>query len=271
MYPRIKDFSQRFILPKSEKIVILEANVLPEWIGDIVMCEDGSRVELEKLFLEHDRTYPKKCTTLPDSIGNFIHLKHFEIEFFDNLTCLPDSMEKMTQLEYFLIEQSKINIFPPVLLKLTSLKELYLCNEPLESIPSEISALHNLEKLSLSGFFPTLPDSIGTLKKLKTLYIMSCGQFISVPDSMAELTNLESLSLFCTGLTHMPYCIKKLPIKEMHADNSMLFEYDPMRGDFPNLEIITTDTQNRYLSLYTYIEEELSKYNGKKVTIHSFD
>lgn len=266
---KITDLSSSYILPKSEKRIYITADSLPEWIGNIVMYPDGSRVELEELFIR-PINQNLSCKTLPESIGNFVDLRHFEIDLLDNLTCLPDSMEKMTHLKYFLVEQSQISTFPSVLLKLTNLRHLHICNSPLKTIPSGISALQKLEKLTLEGNFTSLPDSIGALKKLRSFSVSTFGTLKVLPDSMAELTNLTYLGLFCNGLTQMPKCIRKLPVEKIFVDEQILFEYEPEKGDFPNLVSITTDAKTKYESIFNYIETNLSQYNGKTVKFYGF-
>jgi len=87
---------------------------------------------------------------------------------------IPAGFSKVVQIESFeanLGEFSKV--MPRVLFEMTQLKELSFSAYNLETIPSNISKLTNLESLTINGNFKTIPESIDSLKLLKSINIES--------------------------------------------------------------------------------------------------
>lgn len=79
-----------------------------------------------------------------------------------------------------------------------------------QSIPAEIGTFAQLETLELGGLgFTTLPDTIGRLKKLKTLDLVYCESLTSLPDTIGALTQLKALSLGYTKLKVLPASVGK--------------------------------------------------------------
>jgi hypothetical protein len=82
----------------------------------------------------------------------------------------------------------------------------------LTTLPESIGNLSNLKSLWLSyNQLQTLPESIGDLSNLKSLWLSS-NQLQTLPESMGDLSSLEVLLLSDNQLTHLPESIGFLSI-----------------------------------------------------------
>jgi Leucine-rich repeat (LRR) protein len=103
------------------------------------------------------------------------------------LTTLPNSIDKLVNLNY-----------------------LYLENNKLISLPESIGRLVNLNILNLyENQLTTLPESIGDLVKLRYLSLAN-NRIISLPESIGRLINLETLFLDNNQLTVLPKSITNI-------------------------------------------------------------
>ena len=78
-------------------------------------------------------------------------------------------------------------------------KVLNLCNNNLESLPSEIGSIRSLEDLDISG-----------------------NRITKLPESMKNLTDLKSLNLSSSGISEIPQWITQFKLKELFLDNLFL-------------------------------------------------
>ncbi|KAK1256591.1 hypothetical protein QJS04_geneDACA024445 [Acorus gramineus] len=86
------------------------------------------------------------------------------------------------------------------------------CTE-LESLPSSIGALQNLNALQLDGCrnIKTLPESMMRLQKLEYLSLAGCYMLQELPKGLSNMRNLRNLDISgCNELTHMPAEMGKL-------------------------------------------------------------
>ncbi len=94
---------------------------------------------------------------------------------------------------------TELATFPVEALACRNLKALKLERESFGSrravVPAEIGTLSRLEQLELSGWSGDLPDTIGRLTRLRSLWI-DYSDLSRVPPSLGKLPNLESLTLY---------------------------------------------------------------------------
>ena len=90
---------------------------------------------------------------------------------------------------------NELQSIPSEIGQLTNLQELHLYNNELQSIPSEIGQLTNLQELHLhDNKLQSIPSEISQLTNLKQL-LLSNNQLQIIPLDIGLLTNLTNLSL----------------------------------------------------------------------------
>lgn len=78
----------------------------------------------------------------------------------------------------------------------TDMQQLYLFDNQIDVIPSEIGLLVKCEKMSLSrNNLRELPASITEISGLKELYLSSNPKFSKLPDSIGKFRMLQELSI----------------------------------------------------------------------------
>jgi len=106
---------------------------------------------------------------------------------------------------------------------MSDLKELWINNIQLTSLPSSIGNLKNLMYLNASdNQLINLPSSIGKLTKLKKLYLHH-NQLVSLPIELGKLKNLTELHIHNNQLTELPSSIGKLKnLTELWMNNNQM-------------------------------------------------
>lgn len=160
--------------------------------------------------------------------------------YITNLTCVTDGKVDpgfdtmdMSKLAYLTIE-ADTDKFPVFVLGVPSLKELIITNKATE-VPSGISKLVNLEKLSLYMPIAEIPEEIFTLKNLKSLSFGNT-QITVIPEAIGQL---ENLSYF--GLHNNPE-LKELPESVFTLPNLSDYLKEDLR--------VTFAPSNQYQKLY---------------------
>ena len=141
--------------------------------------------------------------SIPD-IRELHSLTHLGIRKCQNLRCVPDGLDCLTRLKCLWIGDicKELNSFPSLNSILHSLQRLHLYGwDSLNSLSEAIkyfTALQILE-ISKSGEMISLPDWLGDLSSLQTLYIYNCKNMMYLPttQAMRRLIKLEQLSI-CT-------------------------------------------------------------------------
>lgn len=113
-----------------------------------------------------------------------------------NLRAIPETVFQHSQLQILLLSQNQLNTLPTQINKLTNLQTLDLSsNHNLNSLPDEIGALGSLESLFLGGNpLSNLPKEIGALKNLQRLNLSGTA-LSSLRKEIGTLTNLQMLDL----------------------------------------------------------------------------
>ena len=177
----------RFVMPKElgelKNLKRLDMATSQKLVFDSLFDVLANLPKLEKLDLYNCKTYLNKdwkFTTIPGYISEFKNLKELNIKrtfinILRNVEKLPPSLEK---LNFSQVGFGRKGMFPPVILKTTSLKSLNLNDCELKKLPEEIGNLKNLVHLDLgNNQLKELPESITKLKKLRYLNLM--GTYIS--------------------------------------------------------------------------------------------
>ncbi|CAB9504669.1 LRR receptor-like serine threonine-protein kinase [Seminavis robusta] len=160
---------------------------------------------------------------------------------------LPSEIGDCTSLEVLLLANNFINgTLPPQLSQLTSLSYLRLTQNDLSgSIPEDLELLKSMRTLDLfwnrlSGSVPW--SGILAMNKLVTLHLgRNSLDGRALPDSIGQLTNLQSLWLFSNDLTgRIPASIGNLKMLRslLLGENKVGGSIPPQIGNLVNLSLI---------------------------------
>ncbi|XP_009594508.1 putative disease resistance protein RGA4 isoform X2 [Nicotiana tomentosiformis] len=178
------------VFPLLRKLVLEDMPSLTEWKGvELMPTGSGGRGGVGvRMFPELEMLCISKCPLLKSTPNQFEILRELRIEGVNN-------------------EMPLLNLCS----NLTSLIELFVNNvKELTCLPHEM--LHNnfsLQHLWVlnCGEFCEFPQSLYSLRSLKSLIIKDCTNFssIPVPSGQNHLTSLQSFQLYnCDGLTSLP-------------------------------------------------------------------
>jgi len=146
--------------------------------------------------------FPKEILELEDL--KVLDLSHNE------LTSLPQGLEKLQNLEVLYLEDNQFVEFPLVVTKLPSLKSLSLSGNYLTRVSEEIENLQNLKILKLErNKLKELPAEIINLKKLKEIYV-GYNQLVSLPQELNQVEpSLERF--FLVEICPNPFDLEQMP------------------------------------------------------------
>lgn len=104
----------------------------------------------------------------------------------------------------------RLHSAPPEILKMTELRELWLCNHCIVTLPETIGNLQQLQVLSLQGNrLDSLPAAICQLHNLRRLYVQR-NRLSSLPNRFAQLSSLHDLQLSHNNFTQFPEVVTGL-------------------------------------------------------------
>ncbi|CAL2237669.1 unnamed protein product [Prunus armeniaca] len=128
-------------------------------------------------------------------------LRVLSLSCYANVTELPDSIKKLIHLRYLDLSNTAIETLPSVLCSLYNLQTLLLSNcSRLVELPTDLRKLINLQKLMLGGCdsLTKLPVDMWELINLHHLDV-SGTKIAEMPMQMSTLKSLRTLSAFIVG------------------------------------------------------------------------
>lgn len=132
----------------------------------------------------------------------------------NGITNLPNELQCPKLVSLMLSVDNSIEEIPPgFVASLTSLKVLRLHGSKINSTPSSVGQLKQLEFLSLRELdnIQVLPGEIGHLSSLQILDLQNCFRLQSLPSRLGDLKNLKHLRLDgCSRLKVIPHEISQL-------------------------------------------------------------
>ncbi|XP_059478823.1 leucine-rich repeat-containing protein 57 [Neocloeon triangulifer] len=164
-----------------------------------------------------------------------------------NFTTLPNELQHYgSHAKEIYLRWNNIHVLPSWIgFNLTSLTNLYLEFNKLNSIPNELSFLKNLETLHLdSNNFTTIPEPIFKLSALKCLKF-SRNLIKSIPKDIKMLNHLECLDISGNLLKFLPFEISFcVNLREINLGENQLLWLPRSMTRLPKLEIISVETNS---------------------------
>lgn len=147
-----------------------------------------------------------QLTSLPDSIGRCTQLKTLNLSR-NKLTLLPATISNLNSLATLNLSHNPLGELPESIVSCTELADLDLSFTQLRALSPAIGNLVNLSTLDLA-FNPlaALPTAIGSLAQLMTLDASFC-KLAGLPQSIGSCTRLTILNLTGSRLTALPEAI----------------------------------------------------------------
>jgi internalin A len=101
---------------------------------------------------------------------------------------------------------------------LTQLRELFLDQNSLTSLPDSIGQLKSIEWLTITdNQLTSLPEAIGQMTRLTNLFV-SGNQLTSLPESLSQLKRLRRLDVSNNQLAALPPWLRALKsLRELHV------------------------------------------------------
>ncbi|XP_078697448.1 uncharacterized protein LOC144925345 [Branchiostoma floridae x Branchiostoma belcheri] len=163
--------------------------------------------------------------TVPTAVMKLPQLEMLILRNNKNIS-LPDEMSGLTNLTVLHLDSCNLQTIPPVVLKLTNLQELDLSKRKNSaeffeddddesqlwkiSLPDALYRLNKLKVLRLRGCnLDTVPSAVLKLPQLEELDL-SGNSRIHLPDGLAGLTNLRVLGLKGTDMRTVPRAVWRL-------------------------------------------------------------
>ncbi|MGE5411377.1 MAG: leucine-rich repeat domain-containing protein [Clostridiales bacterium] len=181
--------------------------------------------------------------SIPEYIGLFKQLKSLELgsnNGFD-LECLFNILSNNPEIEKLYLYNNNISSIPSNIYKLKNLRILDLGGNEIRALPSEIDSLHYLQSLDLSNNpieFDTISTAFCNLKSLKRLNLYNCG-ISNWPKHLECLANIEELIINNNDLTTIPKDISYLKkLKFLLIVDNKLNSIDETITELNNLSII---------------------------------
>ncbi|XP_042478283.1 disease resistance protein RPV1-like [Macadamia integrifolia] len=188
---------------------------LPKSIGDL-----KSLVELQLHVVSG-------IEELPDGVGLLEKLEVLDVGYCDKLAKLPISMGRMKCLRSISLMLTKISKLPDDFSLLSNLEE-FIMYKGIQSLPTDLSHLRNLKKLSLTRcdkleYLPELPSGLVVLR------CEQCFSLVGLPDlsRLKFLTTLELLD--CEKLEEIQGLEGTESLKKLDARGSYILTYTPRK------------------------------------------
>jgi hypothetical protein len=150
-----------------------------------------------------------QLTELPESLGRLTQLQSLDLSV-NKVKALPEWLGRLTQLQWLDLTGNRLTALPEWLGLLTQLQKLNLGQNQLTALPESLGLLRQLQVLDLTGNRLTgLPESLGRLTQLQELYLGD-NPLTALPESLDQLTQLQALDLMGNQLKALPESLGRL-------------------------------------------------------------
>ncbi|CAN4089913.1 unnamed protein product [Withania somnifera] len=204
--------------------ILSHSQKIPKYVRHIAFSDyDLSGKELPRSLSDHSKLRtiffpvqgvgPTSTSFVETCISRFKHLRLLDLSD-SSFEVLPNSIEELKHLKYLDVSANcYMRSLPNAICKLQSLQTLRVayCTK-LEALPSFTENMINLRHLYMTTRQEVFSDKvIGCLRALRSLYIYSCKNLVSLSDGLQHLTSLRTLAIMdCPRLTFLPSSMKYL-------------------------------------------------------------
>lgn len=127
---------------------------------------------------------------------------------------LRQVLSKIDSTTKLSLRDCSLDSIPSEIFKLRNLEFLDLSLNIIKNVPDGISQLKNLKELSLSyNLIDKISPQISKLQQLETLWLLD-NELNSIPDKICELKKLKELNLNGNQIHELPDCIPKMETLE---------------------------------------------------------
>ena len=158
-------------------------------------------------------------------------LKNLNLSYCENLIEVPDLSGAVTLEKISLHGCKRLQNLLSSIVKLTSIRDLNMCETTIEQVPPSIQCLSHLKQVALFGCqrLKGLPDNFFKLKNLKWLNVCGCPNLEYLPEIVDGMEHLTVLEIGGTGIKELPSSIGNLSaiVRLDLWDNKMLKSLPP--------------------------------------------
>jgi len=148
---------------------------------------------------------------------------------------IPDTLFKLTSLNYLEISDTTLSNLPPHIGKLTNLLNLALHRNQITEIPQDINNLSKLKFMDVSFNRLSVLPSEFTMPQLHTLNL-SNNELTSLPD-FTGMTGLSTVHIDHNQLTALPVGLETLGnVSEIHASNNNIATFPDVVSQMVNIK-----------------------------------
>ena len=186
----------------------------------------------------------KGVTFLPRGLNGFTQLNWLNLSG-NNLEAIPDEIFEINTLKSLYLTDNLIATINSDIEKLTSLENLFLANNTIVDVPQELLTLSGLRKLHIDyNEISNLPRDLGNFISLEEL-ILTGNNLNALPQSTSQLTRLRTLNLRENEFTDFPEVITSLQeLSVLAMDDNYIVSIPTSIQNLQNLEafLISSNT-----------------------------
>lgn len=174
-----------------------------------------------------ENLYLNKNTQLQVGPGNYAAIPNLKVLKLGScdLTSIDESIYRMTSLIELQLHENKLQTIPGGISNLQQLKTLSFYKNELNTLPADFYNLKNLQIVDLYyNHLEVIDTAISLLKNLEVLYL-SNNDIYDIPAQIGELPKLRELYLAFNKLTSIPELKDLTTLKVLRIDNNTLYEF----------------------------------------------
>ncbi len=219
----------------------------------------------EQAEAEESSSIPSAQNKVYPIVNHLLVISQEELDAITNLENIQvqdgDTSKPLRDLQQLWLHNNQLTQLPSELGNLTNLQQLALHNNQLTQLPSELGNLSNLRQLRLNNNRLTLvPEELGNLTNLQVLGLDNI-QLTLVPEELGNLTKLQFLGLHNNQLTQLPTQLGNLTnLVGLALSNNQLVAVPAELGNLTKLQKLWL--HNNQLTL---VPEELGNFTNLKI------